>query len=82
MPDPWDAKARSRDRSFAYSKIQSIAERSEYPTRRPGPSMYQSSPEASLVSAWCRAPSAGVERYVRIRFVSLLEPVLLVLRRC
>jgi hypothetical protein len=62
MPEALEARFRSRDRSFAYSKIQSIAERSEYPTRRPGPSTYQSSPEASLVSAWCRPASAGVER--------------------
>ena len=41
-PDALEYNVRRRCRSFVYSKIQSIAVKSWYPTLRPGPSTYQS----------------------------------------
>ena len=59
---------RNRVLSLLYSYIQSIAVRLSYPTLRPGPSIYQSKPEASFAS--CRpAPGSEAEfRYDNIVF--------------
>lgn len=50
MPVALEYKTRNRCLSFVYSKIQSIAVKSSYPTLRPGPSTYQSSGASSLGS--------------------------------
>ena len=59
---------RNRVLSLLYSYVQSIAVRLSYPTLRPGPSTYQSSPEASFPS-WRPAPGSDAEfRYDKIVF--------------